>query len=359
MSRARSFARAVSGPRRAAVPVAVLVAMALTAPAPVAAQQTHLLVIGGIGGDPAYSAAFHEWATTLVDAARERYGLPAENVIYLAEDPAMDPGRIDGKSTRQAVVETVAELGGRLEPDDQVVVVLIGHGNHRDGEARFNLPGPDLTAADAAAGLALLGGRRVAVINVASASGPFLAALSGENRVVVTATKSEREQNATEFGRHFTAAFAGDEADADRDGRVSILEAFQYARLEVARAYESDDRLLTEHAMLDDDGDGQGVEEPADGGDGALAASFYLAAAPGATDDDADPALAELHRQRAALEERIAQLRSRKDRMAAADYEARLEELLVELALVSREIRERSGSGSGGAGMGMARGGAT
>ena len=55
--------------------------------APVAAQQTYILVITGLSGDPAYAEEFHQWATTLIDAATDRYELPAENVLSATPMP--------------------------------------------------------------------------------------------------------------------------------------------------------------------------------------------------------------------------------------------------------------------------------
>src|SRR5690606_33560037 len=129
-----------------------------------------------------------------------------------------------------------------------VLLVLIGHGS-ADGEgARINLSGPDLTAADLAGVLERFPTQAVVVANTASASGDFQEALAGRNRAVITATKSGLEGNAAVFGRFFTEAFAGEGADADKDGRTSVLEAFEYAQREVERFYESDGRLQTEHA---------------------------------------------------------------------------------------------------------------
>ena len=109
----------------------------------------------------------------------------------------------------------------------------------------------------------------------ASASGGFVPALAGKNRTIITATKTDGERNQTRFGEYFAAAFAGNAADADtdKDGRVSVLEAFLWARARTADSYSRDGQLLTEHAVLDDDGDGkiEGVETEVAGLKDALA----------------------------------------------------------------------------------------
>ena len=330
--------------------VTVLFALCLVSPA--AAQESHLLIIAGLGGDPAYSAQFHTWATTLLDAARDRYELPDEQMTYLAEKPDRDPELIDGRSTRENVEAAITELAERARPNDKVFIVLIGHGSFTGGESRFNLPGRDLTAEDFTRLLNQLRSQRVTFANTSSASGGFIEALSGRDRVIVTATKTGGERNEAVFGGFFVEALAGggeadvnDEADLNKDGQVSILEAFNYARREVARTYESDGRLLTEHAILDDNGDGEGSAEPdLQTADGGLARTLFLAAGPirraAAAAAGSDPALRALYDERQALEERLEALKLLKDGMDLARYEQELETLLVALALKSRAIRE-------------------
>lgn len=315
------------------------------------AQESHLVVVSGLGGAPRYEARFQEWSLALLDAAREA-GVADAHRTWLAEDPSAHP-RADGMSDRETVEAVLTDLARTAGPDDRIFVVLVGHGSHRRGESRINLPGRDLTAADFAGFLDELGDREVVFVNTASASGEFVRALSGPDRTVITATRSGREGNEALFGGHFARAFADEEADTDKDGRVSILEAFRYARHRVAREYEEDDRLLTEHAVLDDDGDGEGSEEPTEeGGDGSRAARIFLStpetaarAAVGPEGQPTDTVLARLYREKAELEERIAELRSLRGEMEVERYEAELEELLVELTLKTREIEDRESGG--------------
>jgi hypothetical protein len=323
--------------------VSALGLIALLAPAPVAAQQSFLLVVSGLSGEARYAESFHGWATKMLGAAEARWGLPHDNVIYLAEKTERDPGRIAGRSTRENVEAAFGDIAQRAGPNDQVFVLLIGHGTTRDGEALINLPGPDMTAADFAKLLDQLPTQRVVFVNAASASGAFLSVVSGENRTVITATRSGNEKNETIFAGFFVEAYAGDGADADKDGRVSVLEAFNFARREVARAYESDGLLLTEHALLDDDADGEGTADPdpLGGGEGRLARTIFLTGSAGAgLQAPSDPRLAALYEEKRALEEEIAVLRGRKEEMDTTAYEQELERLLVDLALKTREIRE-------------------
>ncbi|GIW51227.1 MAG: hypothetical protein KatS3mg081_0582 [Gemmatimonadales bacterium] len=320
---------------------AVACGLVLAAAAPCAGQ-THLVIVSGLGGDPQYTEAFYQWGAALADAA-SKLGVPDTNIFFLAENPERDR-RIAGAPTREEVARVLSRLEGKVQGQRSALwIVLIGHGSDR-GEPRLSLPGPDLSARELGQMLERFSGARVAVINTASASGGFLPVLSRPGRVVVTATRSGFEQNQTLFPKFFSEAFSGTGADLDKDGRISLLEAFVYARESVRRYYEADQRLLTEHAMLDDDGDGAGTDQPSESeGDGVLAARMFLDAGVLPEAMVADAELAALLARKDSLEARIAELRSVRGAMAQGEYEKRLEELLVELALVDRAIRERGG----------------
>ncbi len=317
------------------------------ATAPAAAQATHLLVVAGVGGDPAYAAAFYQEGAALVDAARGRLGLADSSVVFLAEDPAHDPKRIRARSTIPNVERAIDELARRSRAGDRVLVVLIGHGSD-DGEAKLNLPGPDLSATALARMLDKLDGRDVAVVNTTSASAGFVAALAHRGRIVITATRSAGETNETLFGKYFVQALTADGADTDKDGDISLLEAFDFARREVARAYKDENELQTEHAQLDGDGDGQATMAPdSSASDRLAAAQFVLApaptlarAAPGAGADSTTRALLARRRE---LSQKIAALEARKSTMAAAEFDSALEPLLLELARTDAAIRAAGG----------------
>ena len=272
-----------------------------------------------------------------------QHGIDSAFVTYLGEDPDVAPHAIIARSTSENVLGTLAAVAERAEPLDRLLLVLIGHGTASNNEARLNLPGPDLTPGVLAVALDDFPTQTVAVVHVGSASGGFLGPLSGSNRIIVTATRNERERNATEFGNFFVEAVTGDEADFNKDERTSLLEAFNYARQQVARHYEDENELLTEHAVLDDNGDGEGSAEPdLTEADGPLAATFQLGGVSGtAAQVPDDPELAKLYEERREIQERIELLRSLRDSMTEEAYLDAMEDILVELALKNREIRAR------------------
>jgi hypothetical protein len=300
------------------------------------------VIVTGIPGEPRFAESFHTQAITLAQALVRQHGVPREQVTILAADPARDPSWIIAKATKAEVSKALARVGLAASPDDRVMLVLIGHGSGSGAASRINISGPDLTAAELARELAPLAPRTIAVVNAASAGGDFAKVLAGENRIVITATASSQERNETIFAEHFVAAFAGDAADADKDDRISLLEAYRYAQREVVRVYERDNRLLTEHARLEDDGDGRGAATP-DGeqGDGRLARRFAFGGGAVAVRAESDTVLAALLRERGTLERKIEVLRARKDSMETATYERELEALLVRLAEVTQAARSR------------------
>jgi hypothetical protein len=313
--------------------------------APVAAQEVHLAVIVGLAGEPEHRELFQRWASTLVDTASGRLGVKRDHILYLAEQPDQDAKRATGKSSKQEIDAAFARLAKSVKEDDVVFVVLIGHGTFDGKVAKFNLPGPDMTPADFAPLLKKLPARQVVFVNTASASAPFLAELSGPGRTIVTATRTGAERFATLFGGHFIDALTSDAADADKNRRISVLEAFTAARLGVARAYEQQGIMLTEHPLLDDSGDKEGTVDPkVNGKNGRVASILSLGTAASADPLPDDPKLRALYEERRALERRVEGLKLLKTGMEPARYAADLEKLLIELAMKSRQIKEAEGN---------------
>jgi hypothetical protein len=318
-------------------------ALGLLAPGRAAAQSAHLAVIVGLSGDPEYAELYGKWAASLVDAAVSRYGIARDHVLLLTEKPESDPKRATGRSTRDEIVQAFGRLAA-APADDVVFVVLFGHGTFGNDTAKFNLPGPDMSAAEFEPLLARLAPKRVVFVNTASASGPFVETLSGKGRTIVTATRNGRESFATIFGGYFVDALTSDTADTDKNRQVSVLEAFEYARREVAAAYERQGIILTEHALLDDSGDKEGSPQPAaDGKDGRVAALLALGSAAQTDSLPSDPGLRALYEERRALERRVESLKLMKDGMEPQRYAADLEKALTDLARKSRQIRDAEG----------------
>lgn len=320
-------------------PLLALLALSVAVAPSLAAQDSrvHVLIVTGLGGEPAEGRRFVAAGSVVHETAQSRWGVADSSLIFLAERAADEPSRINGRSTRGEIGESLLRLSRRVAPGDVLLVMLIGHGSGEGRESRVNLPGPDPSAGDWASWLDGFAQQTVVMIVAASSSGDMLPVLSGPNRVVMTATKSASERNASVFAGHLAQGLGSGQADADQDGTVSALEAFRFATAAVARSYETDKKLQTEHAMLDDNGDRVGSAEPgvSPSLDGALAqrVTFQRRAA------STDPRIVALVAERRALELQLAELRARKATTDSLAYARDLERLLLEIAGRTRAIR--------------------
>ena len=329
------------GPAVGRLAVSALV-LGLALPVSALPGASWLLVVCGVGGDAAHRETFDARAQTLIDATTAG-ALDPERVIYLAERPD-EVERAAGVADAAGVAESIRRIAAETTAGDYVMVVLIGHGSGGQDGGRFNLRGPDMGPDDFADLLDLLEERRVAFVNTTSSSGGFLR-LAGPGRAVVTATANTREREEPRFGQYFVDAYAGATADLDKDGEVSLAEAFEYAALEVGRFYENEGRLQTEHARLLDVADAEPAAAPlADGDVGRLARRLTFGAGANVEAPGADPARRALLAERESLREQLDALRERRETLAEDDYLTRLEALLVRIAELDARLREGEGT---------------
>ncbi len=285
-----------------------------------------LIVLSGAAGEEDFGKVFLEAAQSWKKAAEKAD-------VNLVEIGTTNPVATNDLELFRAALaneptNTLAELW----------IVMLGHGTFDGREAKFNLHGPDLSASTLSN---LLAGfhRPVAIINAASCSAPFIKALARKDRVVVTATRSGAEENYTRFNRYISQAIADPEADLDKDGQTSLLEAFLMASRRVVEFYKSEGRLATEHALLDDNGDGLGVQADWFRGIHAVKKAANNAALDGTrahqwhlVRSQEDQKLTPEQRQkRDALEVEIGKLREQKAAMSEDDYYKQLEALLTKL----------------------------
>ena len=317
-------------------------------PASPADPNKFALVVAGVGGEDAYTKKFTAQATKLYDILTTQLGFGTKNVTLLTEgvtagNPEDGSQESDVSSSRRATAEEVkkafATIKSEAKPDSFVLIVLIGHGSVDNQQPKFNLIGPDLTAKDYAQLIASLPNKRVVFVDCSSSSGEFIKPLSAEGRIIITATRSGNEQNATIFAEHFIAGLADLTADADKNGRISVLEAFNYATTTTAEWYKQKNRLATEHALIDDNGDGTGHED-ASANDGSVAKIVYIDSK-NIEEAAGDAELARLIKERQRLEEEVEKLKARKNDMKLEEYEAELERLLVDLAKVNQQIKTK------------------
>jgi hypothetical protein len=313
--------------------------LAMSAALPAMAQERHAVIVTGAAGGAEYAVQYREWSATFARTLIEQLGFQAERVVSLADG---DPP--EAAATAANVRARLTALRRTLGRDDTLLVVLIGHGTFDGIDAKFNLVGPDLESAEWASLFQGLRARLV-LVNAAPASFPFLERLSGPRRIVISATDSAAQRFDTVFPEHFIGAFADAAADIDKNGRISIWEAFVSAAAGIRRHFQQRGQLATERPLLDDNGDGIGRDALAQGEDGSLASRTYLDAA-GSEAAPTDETLLRLLQRRAVLEAEADELKVKKTFMQPLEYAEEFERLMIELATVSRDIRRRLGAGS-------------
>jgi hypothetical protein len=331
--------RGVSSRSASRVIYAALLTLVMSASAPASARAAdrYALVVSGASGGQEFAIRYNFWRASLVSVLRGRFGYALDHLVELGDDPENEPAV--GKSTSENVASALADFHRRMTRDDVLVVILIGHGTATDSDdARFNLVGADLTAAEWSALVAPIPGR-VVFINAASGSFPFLSKLAARGRIVMTATDALAQQTETVLPEFLFAAFLAAESDTDKNGKVSVWEAFTYASRQVKDWFQQAGQLQTERPLLDDTGAGIGREAGAPGADGTLAQATYFDSDQAAT--PVDPASLVLLKRRGELESQMEALKARKADVPAAEYDAELERILLEIATITRQLRSR------------------
>jgi hypothetical protein len=323
--------------------VAILLCLGGYVPLQAQSDSRWAIIIAGVSGDPELQKAYLEEVRDLRATLEDSLKFRREQVIVLFDDPALDPDLIQHKSTRESLELVCRNLKSSVRSEDLVFVFIEGHGDHNGKEYKLNLVGPDPTGYELAEMLYSIPARRFIVANMTNCSGGSLAAMSQKGKVVLTATKSGMEKNLTHTGRFLVEALKAGNADRDKDGRVSILEAFNYASQKVGEYYSDQGNLQTEHPILDDRGDGVGHAVPsAENGQGLLAKTTFMdAGAPALAGGKLGPEDQALVHEVQELERQIEALKYAKADMQEAEYEKQLETLLLKLARTNAELRKK------------------
>ena len=288
---------------------------------------TYIVTIAGLGGEPDYDQRFQGNAKDL-DRVFKAAGESVHAVTLLGND-----------ATKAKLTQALQQVAGEAKPDDDFVLILIGHGTFDGFEYKFNLIGPDMSADDLAELCDKIPSKRQLVVNTTSASGGSIIPLQKAGRAVIAATKTGTEKNATIFARYFAEALQDPDADTNKDDTISALEAYVYASKKTAAFYDSQKRLATEHAVFEDTGKSDAVREAAPStGEGLLLSNFALVRLGNNQVAANDPAKRALLSQKEDLEQKIDALKYQKAAMDEDDYKQQLTELLVQLAKVQEQL---------------------
>ncbi|RSL15536.1 hypothetical protein EDE15_1026 [Edaphobacter aggregans] len=288
----------------------------------------YYVTVAGLGGEPDYEQRFTATAKDL-------------DKVFKASSGAHVYTLTGNQATRARLTEMMAAVARDAKPEDDFVLTLIGHGSFDGVEYKFNLVGPDVSAAELAAMCDKVPARRQLVVNTTSASGGAVAALERPGRGVIAATKTGTEKNATVFARYWVEALQDPTADVDKSESISAMEAFQYADRKTAGFYESQKRLATEHAVFEDTGRGEAVRAVAvQGREGALLSSLTVVRIGASQAAMNDPAKRDLLMKKEELEQKIDALKYQKAAMDPGDYKKQLTEALLQLATVQGELEK-------------------
>jgi hypothetical protein len=294
---------------------------------PPARAAVYYVTVAGLGGEPEYEQRFTSLARDL-DKTFKSSG--ADVHVYTLTGSS---------STRARLHDIMAIVARQAKPEDDFVLVLIGHGSFDGIEYKFNLIGPDVSGAELAAMCDSIPAKRQLIVNTTSASGGSIPLLQRPGRGIIAATKSGWEKNATVFARYWVEALQDPDADLDKNDAISALEAFQYAQRKTASFYESEKRLATEHAVFDDTGKNEAVRQPSmENGEGRLLSNFVLLRLGAAQQAANDPAKRALLAKKEELERRIDILKYEKAALPQEEYKKQLTEALVELARVQEAL---------------------
>ncbi len=306
-------------------------------PSMVCAQQRHAILIGGLGGTPEQTDRLRQYLYDARQAFVGPLGFDEERVTVLAENALAQEDFVKAVSTSENIGAYFEELAAGVTEQDLVFVLLFGHGTYDGRTARFNIPRRDLEATRYAEFLNRLRAERTIFINTASASGPFVGELSAPDRIVITATRTGTQHNQTVFPAFLVEALSDPAADLDKNGGLSVREAFRFATERTAASFAASGHLATEHSLLEDTGDGSGyrLEELDEEGEGYLAQITYFRTA---ADLDIPAVAAPLASEKRELEQDIALLKSQKQDVSEERYWAELERLFVALARLNDQI---------------------
>tara|TARA_Y100001968_G_scaffold169009_1_gene154802 strand:+ start:892 stop:1851 length:960 start_codon:yes stop_codon:yes gene_type:complete len=293
-----------------------------------AEDKASMILITGASGTEEYEKTFNEWSAQWKEAADKGEAKFSEAV------------HTEEKNQKERLAELIqAEVNENKSP---LWLVLIGHGTFDGKKAKFNLQGPDISATELKEWLQDCK-RPLVIINCASSSSPFMNALSGKNRVIITATRSGFERNFCRLGGFLAKAIGNLEADIDKDGQTSLLEAWLAASRYSADFYKNENRLSPEHPLLDDNGDGKGTppdwfrgirvtkksEDPKLLPDGLRTHQLHLIPS-----EEERKLSASQRAKRDALDIELAKLRAAKELMEEKIYYTELEKLLHKIGRI-------------------------
>jgi hypothetical protein len=280
-----------------------------------ARAELYVTILQGLGGEPTFEENFQTQSQTIVEASASL--TDADKVtLFDGED-----------ATRENLLAHFESQSAVMTENDRSAIYLIGHGSFDGEEYKFNIPGLDITTDDILNIMQSFPGQNHFLLNTSSTSGALLEPLEDESRILVTATRSGNEKNATVFGEYFAQALSSEDADLNKNNNISIEEAFGYAQRQVEEYFESQGQLATEHPEIIGNG----------------AAQFTLARINPIVISDENPRIAELQEQTLDIDRQIENLQLQRSELSNQEYIEQLQALILQSARINEEIDQLTG----------------
>lgn len=280
---------------------------------------TYVGIFQGLAGEDYYQQQFDEQVAEIRQAAEKLLERDQSNEVRVYQAD---------QATKENMLAWLEGLSQRVGGTDRVALFYIGHGTFDDKNYKFNLVGPDVSDSELKAVWDSLQAELKLIVNTSSSSGALLEQFEDDSdTLLVTATKSGRERNATRFGRFFIAALTDESADLDKNQLISLDEAFQFSSRATEDYYTSEGLIATEHPVLQ----------------GAHGDLFELSTLSGTTNKNVSPELLELHNRRDQVDLDIDRLRMRRIGMTEEEYQQEFRRLIVQLSLLQAEIDAQAG----------------
>lgn len=243
-------------------------------------SRRHALIVVGLPGDQENRDKFAQITTSLQKWLSGFAGVGPNDITML---DGSEPGDKRLAANQESIRSVAKGLTSEIAADESLWVFLIGHGSIDNRHGWFHLPGPDMNAEQWASLFADVKASEQVFWLMHSGSGRFLKPFSLPGRTVITATDAE-EVNLTRFPEAFIQVVnnrqeagksAADKDAGDDVSRASVdktpvkqtakqpgnvRDLFLQVSDEVRRSFDKDNVLATEHAQLDDNGDGMGTE---------------------------------------------------------------------------------------------------
>lgn len=235
--------------------------------------QKYAIIVSGESNDAQHYTWFKNSTKQAYDLLITK-GYSDNNIDYLFET-ASETG-VDYESTVDNFTMVIDQLREKSTSIDNIVVILIGHGYFDGTNSYYTLHDYNIQDTEMADMFSDIKRDKVVFVFSPCNTGGFIDDLSGPDTVVISSTRPD-ESNKAAFIEPFLASFDGS-GDKNNDGNVSFAEAFNFASKSVGDQYKNNNwGNLTEHAQLDDNGDGISHEAPVPNeGDGGLARESYL-----------------------------------------------------------------------------------